>query len=286
MKKQKEGQVVYVLLNKKAKSFFIAAGSENTLRETYRHHMNGRRDRSRQFVLDCAPDRPCLFILERIDPETGINYMIVWLRILLENGYTAYIHPDFIDMSAHLYMYNQAAYEARKDIDLERKFACEGCCVPDYRGQSCALRPSSKPRQTTPKKDSRKDHDQRKVIRLRFSEEEHAYLKRQAQKHNMPVSHYIIEAAKNPTIIEMDYRDIDAHTQELKEVSRGISRIAFTIEATNTYLDRQIQSVVDLMYGAWLGQKKLLAKINRQAKELRKAVEKDPPNEIMPDESK
>lgn len=142
MKPQKENQVVYILLHKKTKRFFIAAGTEETLRETYRHHVNLRRDRSRQFVLDCAPERPCLFILERIDPETGINYMVVWLRILRENGYEPYIPEYFIDMSDHLYIDNQLAYNQRKDTDLEQKFSCESCLVPSYRDQPCTLPPS------------------------------------------------------------------------------------------------------------------------------------------------
>ena len=31
--------VIYILLSKKKRCFFIARGSEETLRETYRHHL-------------------------------------------------------------------------------------------------------------------------------------------------------------------------------------------------------------------------------------------------------
>lgn len=137
MTKKKDGQVVYILLNKKNRQFFIARGAENTLRETYRHHLKMRRDYSKDFVKACLPERPCLFILERIDPECEENLMLIWLRIFLDNGYTCHTHSDIIDAAHTLYLTNQLAYDKRKDTDLSKLLSCDNCILPIYNRTCC-----------------------------------------------------------------------------------------------------------------------------------------------------
>ena len=142
MKKRKENQVVYILLNKAKKSFFIAQGTEETLRETYRHHLKMRREYSEKFIADCGAERPCLFILERIAPDEQANLLLVWLRILCENGYACANSPVLIEMSEHLYIDNKNAYNARKSTDLSELLRCAGCLVPTYNKQTCPRHPA------------------------------------------------------------------------------------------------------------------------------------------------
>ena len=137
VQKQKT-EVVYVLLSKKEKTFFITRGTKETLRETYRHHINLRRYYSENFIKSIAPERPRLFVLEEIDPEEKANLMIVWLRILLENGYHSLNSETLIEYSEHLYIDNQMAYEQRKNTDLSQLFACSNCLIPTYKKETCS----------------------------------------------------------------------------------------------------------------------------------------------------
>lgn len=142
MKKRKENQVVYILLNKTKRSFFIAQGTEETLRETYRHHLKSRREYSEKFIADCGDERPCLFILEQIAPDEQANLLLVWLRILQENGYVCFNSPVLIEMAEHLYIDSTIAYNKRKDTKLSELLSCSGCLVPAYNKQTCPRHPT------------------------------------------------------------------------------------------------------------------------------------------------
>ena len=89
--------VIYILLSHQTKGFFIARGNKETLRETYRHHLNLRRKNSRRFIESIVPERPCLFILEEIEPDEKADLLIVWLRILIDNGYKCFHSPTLIE---------------------------------------------------------------------------------------------------------------------------------------------------------------------------------------------
>ncbi len=107
-------EVIYILVSKNRYSFFIAKGAEETLRETYRHHLKLRRAGSVNFINGLFPERPCLFVLEKIDPEERSNLLLVWLRILREKRLVSFNHPELIEQSEHLYYDNIRAYEKRK----------------------------------------------------------------------------------------------------------------------------------------------------------------------------
>ena len=63
-KPDNETIVIYVLLSPSRKSFFINHSLKSSLFETYRHHIKGRRDGSREFIQQLQPTRPCLFVME------------------------------------------------------------------------------------------------------------------------------------------------------------------------------------------------------------------------------
>lgn len=58
-------EVVYVLVSLSRKTFLIAQGAKESLRETYRHHLRLRRDFSKNFIQSIIPERPCLFIWKK-----------------------------------------------------------------------------------------------------------------------------------------------------------------------------------------------------------------------------
>lgn len=66
--KNKDNNAIYILLSHQTKGF-LARGNKATLRETYRHYLNLRHKYSKPFIESISPERPCLFILEEVDPH-------------------------------------------------------------------------------------------------------------------------------------------------------------------------------------------------------------------------
>jgi len=113
--------VIYILLSQSKKLFMILRGCKDSIRETYRHHLKGRRLTTESFIKSISPERPCLFILEEIDSEEEANLLIVWLKILLDQGYVSCNHPDIIEQTEHLYIDNLRAYNKRNDDGDQRQ---------------------------------------------------------------------------------------------------------------------------------------------------------------------
>lgn len=272
MRKQKENQVVYVLLSKSKRSFFMACGTEDTLRETYRHHIKKRRKHSLRFLSDCAPERPCLFILERINPEEDVNLLLVWLRILRENGYTCLNHSDMIEDSESLFINNKAAYNKRKDTDLSKLLSCEGCLVPKYNEITCPHYSTFEHHNNARPYIAKQQRKREKEIRIRVSTEEYERIAACAREQKMRLGPYIRKVAQSPIIRHYDYKVISDHTKEIAEIRNSINRLIFTIDASKNYLPREITTIVGIMQSIFEGENLLLKTIREQQE---KAEEND-----------
>lgn len=259
-------EVVYILLSKEKKTFIIARGTKETLRETYRHHIKMRREFTQHFIESISPERPCLFILEDIDPEDEANLLLIWLRILRENGFTSFNSECIIEYSENLYYDNEVAYRQRKDTDLAGIFDCKNCLVPTYNKVTCEGHPSyipginEKKAPSAPKKSGKRD----RMIRWRVSHDEHETIRARAREENMSMAAYIRKAAMYPTIVHQDYSDIEAHTKYLAEIRQMLNRIVFTIDVQKNYHQKDIDAVVNLMQEAYKSEVELLQKIRKK----------------------
>ena len=131
--------VIYILLSPTDKKFFVGSCQKESIRETYRHNIKGRRDSTRQFIQEIAPDRPCFFVLEELVGTTAqaLNLIIVWTKIFLERGYTSFNYASLIEMTDHLYYDNQQLYEQRKNLDTQAICSCKNCVLPTYKNKTC-----------------------------------------------------------------------------------------------------------------------------------------------------
>lgn len=142
-KNYRENRIIYVLFSPNKKLFYINLCLENSLKETYRHNLKGRRQSTKNFIDELKPSRPCLFILEKIQNSTeqeALKHLIVWLKILMEKGYTSYNAPQIIEMTKQLNYKNKQLYEKRKNVNLNLITSCERCLMPTYGKQICAFR--------------------------------------------------------------------------------------------------------------------------------------------------
>lgn len=98
-------------------------------------------------------------------------------------------------------------------------------------------------------------------IRMKVSEGEYKLIQEHANEHGMQVAPYIRMVAMHPTIHVNYYENIAEHAKRVAEVRDALNRIAFTIEATNNYLPRQIETVVSLMQGLFESQNELLKSV-------------------------
>lgn len=130
----KEDRVIYVLLFPAEKVFYINQCTKNAIKETYRHHLKGRRTSTKNFIQYNKILQPQLFILEELRDITKANaygYVLVWLKILLENQYASYNAQATKDQSTELYFNNRRLYEERKDVRLEELFSEQNCVLPE-----------------------------------------------------------------------------------------------------------------------------------------------------------
>lgn len=99
------------------------------------------------------------------------------------------------------------------------------------------------------------------LIQIRVTAEERNVIEEHAKELNMQVAPYVRMVAQNPTIIQIDYSVISNHTKEIAEIRNAINRLVFTIEATNNYLPREIESIVNLMEELFKSENELLKEI-------------------------
>lgn len=97
-----------------------------------------------------------------------------------------------------------------------------------------------------------------KEIRIMVSEEEYERILRNAKRVDMQSAPYIRAIAQSPTIVNYDYSVISNHTKEIVEIRNCINRLIFTIDATNNYLPKDIQTIVSLMQEIFKSERHLL----------------------------
>lgn len=103
-----------------------------------------------------------------------------------------------------------------------------------------------------------------KLLHLRLFEEEYKKIEENAKKLNMQITPYLRLVGQNPNIVQFDYSIIANHTKEMGEVRDTINRLIFTIEATNNYLPKEIETIVALMNGLFESENKLLQTLREQ----------------------
>ena len=95
-------------------------------------------------------------------------------------------------------------------------------------------------------------------IRIKLSNDEHEMIRRRAKEVQMQVAPYLRLVAKNPVIKPVDFSAVMAHTKALSEIRASINQLIFTIEATNNYLPREIESIVNMMNAVFRTENELL----------------------------
>lgn len=156
------------------------------------------------------------------------------------------------------------AYKQRKDIDLSQFLCCNNCLIPTYNRKTCPNYPqendvdNNESERLAISKQSRK---RTKEIRICVTEEEYETIHKCAQDANIQLSPYIRTVAMNPIIRNYDFGAVCNHTKEIAEIRNCINRLIFTIVATNNYLPKEIETIVNLMNEIFESENRLLKEI-------------------------
>lgn len=137
---ERKDRAIFLLCSPDKKYFYINHCSKNTLREVYRHNIRGRIESSEHFINTIKPNRPCLFELENLPNSTlneAYNRILIWQKILLDNGHTSCNHEPLIKAAQQLAPRNVPLYEERKDTNLTAITSCEKCLAATYNKQIC-----------------------------------------------------------------------------------------------------------------------------------------------------
>lgn len=137
---EKEDRVVYAFTSLVDKICFVFHCRKASIRETYRHHTHYERYCSERFMHAVEPYRPCMHVLEEISNVTAVRayrYVLAWMRVLIEYGYTCYNFQGQIDQANDLLWETQKLYDVRKDECLDELMSCERCQVRAYKREQC-----------------------------------------------------------------------------------------------------------------------------------------------------
>lgn len=113
-----------------------------------------------------------------------------------------------------------------------------------------------------------------KTIPIRVSSEEKEIIEGNAKKLKMTTGNYVRHVAMNPTIIQENYNVIFEHTKEITGVRNAINRMIFSIEASNNYLPREIETIVFYMNEIFKSENKLLRELRRERRNERRKNKK------------
>lgn len=107
-----------------------------------------------------------------------------------------------------------------------------------------------------------------KIIQIRVTENEYLKISNNAKSLDMQVAPYIRQVSQTPVINQIDYKVVAAHTKEIAEIRNSINRLIFSIEASNNYLPREIESIVEMMEQIFETENKLLQTLRKQRKKI------------------
>lgn len=137
---RKEDRLIYVFVSPVDKVFFVHHCRKDALRETYRHHIHGRRYCTQRFMVAVQPHRPCAFVLEELSQITiakAYRYILAWIKILMDHGYVCYNYPKIINQANAMLWETKLLYLQRKDFPLTELISCEKCPVRVYKKKEC-----------------------------------------------------------------------------------------------------------------------------------------------------
>lgn len=140
---KKHNRIIYILINPLSKEFFISHCKETLQKNIFYQHCRGRCYQTVKTIDELKKQNlhPCFFILEKLysTKVEAYNYVIVWTKIFIENGYKNLDHGNILNYISELYEHNLLLYNEKNNYKLEEIIRCENCIVSNYNRKKCQL---------------------------------------------------------------------------------------------------------------------------------------------------
>ena len=140
---EKDTRVIYILLNPLSKEFYIGHCKETSLKHIFQKHYYGERYQTKESVNSLKNQKlhPCLFVLEKLysTKVEAYNYVIVWTKIFIENGYKNLDTGNILNYINELFKNNLLLYNQHNTLDIKKIIQCKNCVVSNYNRKKCPL---------------------------------------------------------------------------------------------------------------------------------------------------
>lgn len=137
----KADRTVYALTDEKKKLFYIDFTLSHRLRKEYSEHLNLYNIYTCPYIIKMAfeGERPCMHILERVNESKVqcFSRVIVWNKILTENGYSAMVESSVTEYARNLNQENLKLYFVLKSLNIGKILSCKNCAVVYYNRHRC-----------------------------------------------------------------------------------------------------------------------------------------------------
>lgn len=248
-----KNRTIFVLMSPITKEFYVGYTLRHNMRSTYKDHYIGAKHKTADMVSCLKHDnfKPCCFALETLDctKVEAYNRVVVWTKILMENGYENLDKGDTICYANDLLDKNIPLYEERKNVSLEEYFDCKNCLFPDYGRQTCRYKGVPMILAQKEKEDKKLQNPDNKteMISLRFRSDELEQVRKNARALGMTTSAFIRCTACDLLVYRYQHQVVSDHTHQLTALRNAINQLIYSICKTGEYVPSDLEYILDKM---------------------------------------
>lgn len=118
------------------------------------------------------------------------------------------------------------------------------------------------------------EQNKSRFIKIRVNESEYMRLKQNAESTGQSVSEYTRSCAFNPYSLNLNYDEIEQHTQEISEIKSAVNRLIYTLVVSGNYYPADVENILKLLSEISESEKKLIKLFQKSQPHLRRELEK------------
>ena len=248
-----KNRTIFVLMSPITKEFYVGYTLRHNMRSTYKDHYIEAKYKTADMVSCLKHDgfKPCCLALESLDctKVEAYNRVVVWTKILMENGYENLDKGDTVRYANDLLDKNIPLYEERKNVSLEEYFDCQNCLFPDYGRQMCRYKGVPMILAQKEKEDKKLQNPDNKteMISLRFRSDELEQVRKNARSLEMTTSAYVRCIARDLLVYRYQHQVVSDHTHQLTATRNAINQLVYSIRKTGEYVPADLEYILDKM---------------------------------------
>lgn len=118
------------------------------------------------------------------------------------------------------------------------------------------------------------EQNKSRFIKIRVNESGYMRLKKNAESTGQSVSEYTRSCAFNPYSLNVNYDEIEHHTQEISEIKSAVNRLIYTLVVSGNYYPADVENILKLLSEISESERKLIKLFQKSQPRLRRELEK------------